>query len=42
MMYVHGNIAEHFIKYTLLIIYCAFVGLNNRLYTMHGTYEARF
>jgi len=23
---------------TLLLAYCAFVGLNNELYKMHGTY----
>jgi hypothetical protein len=25
-------------KYTLLIMYCVFVGLHNKLYIKHGTY----
>ena len=31
MMRIHWNMSEYFIV-------CAFVGLNNKLYTMHSTY----
>ena len=31
MMRIHWNMSEYFIL-------CAFVGLNNKLYTMHSTY----
>jgi hypothetical protein len=34
--------SQYFTKYTLLLIYCAFVGLNNTLYTMHGAYTKIF
>ena len=27
-----------FTKLTLLLIYCVFVGINNKLYAMHGTH----
>ena len=30
--------SEYFTKYTLLLMYYAFVGINDKLYTMHGTY----
>jgi hypothetical protein len=30
--------SEYFVKETLLLIYFAFVVLNNKLYTVHGTY----
>ena len=30
--------SEYCAKQTLLLLYCATVALNNKLYTMHGTY----
>jgi len=31
MMYIHRNMSEYFAKQTLLLIYCAFVGINNKI-----------
>ena len=38
MMQIHRNMSQYFTKYTLLLIYYVFAGLNNKLYKMHGTY----
>ena len=40
MMSLHRDMSknEYFTKKTLLLTYRLFVGLNNKLYTMHGTY----
>jgi hypothetical protein len=32
MMKIHGDMSKYFMKRTLLLIYCVFVGLNNKFY----------
>lgn len=40
-MEIHRNTQKCFTKQTLLLMYCAFIGLNNKLCTMQGTYIKR-
>jgi hypothetical protein len=35
---IHQNMSEYCTKHTLLLMYSTFVGLNNKSYTIHGTY----
>jgi hypothetical protein len=38
MMSIHRNMSEYFSLMTLFLILRIFVGLNNELYQIHGTY----